>query len=149
MSVDHIFDTNSLDNATAYKLYRTARLLRFHLNKFFQQVGVDLTLEQWFILFRLYEKDGRSQGELADKDLQDHPNVTRILDTLQKNKWVQRAPDPNDRRRHLVYLTDAGRVLMADMLPQVVAERQRIFANISNEEVEAFTNTLQKIERNL
>src|SRR5688572_15254749 len=105
MEPNHIYNLSSLDKAVAYKIQRTARLLRLHLIKFLQDAGTDITPEQWFILFRLHENEGQSQGELADKDLQDHPNITRMLDMLEKRQLVIRTADPQDRRKFLIFLT--------------------------------------------
>lgn len=145
----YLDDTSSLDNAVAYIIHHTSRILRFHLAKFFQNQGVDISPEQWFILFRLYERPGQSQGELADRDLHDHPNITRLLDALERRKLVYRAADPGDRRRSLVSLTEEGQQTMERLLPLVVEERKRLFAGLTPEEIAAFVSTLRRIEANL
>jgi DNA-binding MarR family transcriptional regulator len=149
MNPDYIYDNTSLDKAVAYKIQRTARLLRLHLTKFMQQVGADITPEQWFILFRLYEKDGQSQGELADKDLQDHPNVTRMLDALEKRHLVVRQADPYDRRKSLIFLTDAGQHLLAYLLPLAIEERKKVLAGLTPAEISVFITVLTRIEANV
>lgn len=146
---DHIQDTTTLENATAYKIHRMARLLRVHLNQTFQQLGLEISLEQWFILFRLHERPKRSQSELADKDLNDHPNITRMIDSLEKRKLVMREADPEDRRRHLISLTKSGQQLMQEVLPAVVEVRQLVFAGISQQEVDVMLSTMEKIEKNI
>lgn len=37
--------------------------------------------------------------------------MTLTLDRLQRSGWLERAPDPNDRRRVLLRLTETGRAL--------------------------------------
>jgi len=112
-------------------------------------VGAPISPEQWFLLFRLYERPGQAQSDLADRDLQDHPNITRLVDALEQRALVERTPDPDDRRRSLVSLTAAGRQLMESLLPQVVAERRRIFRGLSATELETLVTLLHTIERNL
>lgn len=146
---DHIHDTSSLDKATAYRIHRTARMLRVHLNKTFQKLGLDISMEQWFILFRLYERSGQSQSELADKDLNDHPNITRMIDALEKRQLVKREADPDDRRRHLISLTEEGQQLMLDMMPVVVEVREQVFGGIPQSDIDFVIATLDKIEANL
>ncbi|MCB0196509.1 MAG: MarR family transcriptional regulator [Anaerolineae bacterium] len=85
---------------------------------------------------------------MADKDLNDHPNITRLVDALQKRDMIRRDADPNDRRKSLVYLTEKARTFMEDILPAIIEERKRIFTGISNEEIEQFLQTLEKIEAN-
>ncbi|HXV44015.1 MAG TPA: MarR family transcriptional regulator [Anaerolineae bacterium] len=149
MEPDYIYDISSLDKAIAYKIQRTARLLRLHLTKFLQEAGTDTTPEQWFILFRLYEQDGQSQGELADKDLQDHPNVTRMLDALEKRNLVVRQADPHDRRKSLVFLTEAGKQLLAQLFPLAIEERKKVLNGLRPQEINLFTDVLRKIEINI
>jgi DNA-binding MarR family transcriptional regulator len=149
MNPDYIYDTSSLDNAIAYKIQRLARLLRLHLTKFLQQVGANITPEQWFILFRLYEKDGQSQGELADKDLQDHPNVTRMLDALEKRNLVVRRADAYDRRKSLIFLTEAGRQLLAQLMPLTIEERKKVLDGLTPAEITLFITGLARIEANV
>lgn len=144
---NHLTDLSSIEKATAYVVQRTARLLRFHLAKFLSEYGV--SPEQWVILFKLYEKPGLSQNQLADPNLNDHPNITRLVDGLQKNGLVVRTQDPNDRRRHLLYLTEEGRKLMEELLPKVIEQRQSIFAGIPDFEIERLVSTLGQIESNL
>ncbi|MCB0209205.1 MAG: MarR family transcriptional regulator [Anaerolineae bacterium] len=146
--MDRIHNTTSIENATAYRIHHTARLLRYSLNQFFQNYGVEISLEQWFILFKLFERDGQAQSELADKDLNDHPNITRLVDALQKRDMIRRDADPNDRRKSLVYLTERAHTFMEDILPAIIEERKRIFNGLSNEEIEQFLQTLEKIEAN-
>ena len=149
MTIDYIHDTSTLDNATAYKITRLARLLRLHLRRYFVEHGVDISPEQLPILFRLYEKPGQSQSELAAKDLNDHPNITRMVDQLEKRGLVLREADPEDRRRHLVSLTTEGHALMAQILPTVAEERKVVFAGITENEVDELVRIMAKIERNL
>ncbi|MBI1882387.1 MAG: MarR family transcriptional regulator [Chloroflexi bacterium] len=145
----YIYDTSSLDNAIAYKIQRMARLLRLHLIKFMQEVGAEITPEQWFILFRLHEKEGLSQGELADKDLQDHPNITRMLDALERRNLVVRMADPDDRRKSLIFLTEAGKTLMEQLLPLAIEERRKLFNGLTHQDINLFTDVLRKIESNI
>lgn len=147
--MDHINDTTTLDHATAYIIYRSARLLRYHLNSFLQRAEVNISVEQWFILFRLHEQDGRSQSELADQKLGDYPNITRLVDGLQKRGLVSRQRDAQDRRKQLIYLTSAGQELLSILLPLVVEERKKVFAGISDEEIAQLADVLKRIENNL
>ena len=149
MSIDHIHDTNSLENAVAYRIYYLGRLLRQHLNHYFQEQGLDIRQEQWFILFRLYENPGLSQSELVAKDLNDHPNITRMIDQLAKRGLVKRETDPEDRRKHLVSLTDEGQEFMVKILPQISVVREQVFAGISQNNIDELLRIFRLIEENI
>ena len=149
MAIDLIRDTSSLHLGLGYKILRLARLLKISVNSFIQEVGEDITIMQWYVLFKLYEKDGQSQIELTDKALNDRPNMTRILDGLVKNGYVTRNPYPEDRRKYQIKLTEKGRDATMRILPLLVEHRKCIYAGISYEEFQTFHNILTKMEQRL
>ncbi|NJL35122.1 MAG: MarR family transcriptional regulator [Chloroflexaceae bacterium] len=118
------------------------------MGKVFQEQGINISPEQWFILVRLFQQAGQSQGELADRDLNDHPNITRLLDALERAELIERRSDPNDRRRTLVYLSAQGTRMMEQLLPLVFEERKRLFDGFSNTEIATLIQMLNRIEHN-
>ena len=90
---------------------------------------------------------GLSQEQLARRVYFDKYNVTRHLNKLEENSFVERRPSDNDKRVMLVYPTQK----MLDLLPQV---RQCIdewdsllFEGLSDEELEQLNAMLLKITR--
>lgn len=77
------------------------------------------------VLSMLVESRGPlTAGEIRDRLLVKGPTVTGVLDNLVRAGHVKRAPDPSDRRRVLVELTEKGRRLANRFLPAVhAAER--------------------------
>lgn len=67
-----------------------------------------LTPEQFDTLHHLQLEDGWRMGDLGNKVLCDNSKMTRIVDYLAVNGWVERQPDPTDRRAQQVFLTPAG-----------------------------------------
>ena len=57
-------------------------------------------------------------------------SMTSVLDTLERNGYVVRLADPEDRRRVLVEVTPAAQELLDQALPEVVHARDRRFAGI-------------------
>jgi DNA-binding MarR family transcriptional regulator len=58
-------------------------------------------------------------------------SVTSLLDTLERRGLVVRRPDPRDRRRLLVALTQDGGTLVKEFLPQVVALQTAVMTGLS------------------
>lgn len=54
--------------------------------------------------------------------------MTSVLDTLERNGYIQRQPDPADRRRVLVDVTPAAQALLDEVLPAV---QQLVTATLS------------------
>ncbi|MEU5880751.1 MarR family transcriptional regulator [Spirillospora sp. NPDC047279] len=62
------------------------------------------------VLRLLADEDGPLRpGEVAARLAVEAPHVTRMVQRLEKAGYVERVPDPDDRRAHRVRLTDAGR----------------------------------------
>jgi DNA-binding MarR family transcriptional regulator len=82
-------------------------------------------------LLLLWEKDGRAQSELAECLHIKPATVTKMVARLEKAGFIRRQTDANDQRVTLIYLTEAGR--------QVRAEVEGIFTQMNRELVEGFT----------
>jgi DNA-binding MarR family transcriptional regulator len=139
----------SIHDSLAYVLHRTARLLRWDFSKVAARRGVELSQEQWFILNKLRRQEGVSQSEVGDSIFADRPNMTRMLAVLEEKAFIRRAPDPDDARRTLVWLTSAGRSLHDLFASGILAERQRVFRGIAEEDIAVVKRVLAQLEHNL
>lgn len=81
------------------------------LQKNLKQAGIDITVEQWSVLYHLWKSDGLSQQQLCEATFRDKPSITRLVDNLEKLKLVKRVASKNDRRINQVFLTEAGKEL--------------------------------------
>ncbi len=141
------YETDDLEKALAYRIHRSARVLRLHLSRFLALHGLDISQEQYFVLFKVRAKPGSSQVDLADEVLSDHPNVTRLVDSLVMRGYLERRADPRDRRRHAVFLTDRGVELMNRLIPAVVEARRALYDGIPPADLRVFVRVLSTIER--
>lgn len=69
----------------------------------------DLTPPQFGVLAFLWKQDGLTQTELSDKTQIDRTTLGGLIDRLERQDMVERKPHPQDRRAHLVFLTEKGR----------------------------------------
>jgi MarR family transcriptional regulator, 2-MHQ and catechol-resistance regulon repressor len=60
-------------------------------------------------------------GEVAARVLVTTASMTAVLDTLERRRLLRRLPDPADRRRVLIDITDDGRALVDAFLPEMAA----------------------------
>lgn len=120
-----------------FKIGAAARKIQNYYNGVYRQYGI--TLGQSFILFALQQKEGLSIGNLAEKLLLDNSALTGLLDRMEKEGLVLRRVDCQDRRVFLIYLTDKGRELAANLYPIARDFNQRLIDNLSNEQHEAFS----------
>jgi DNA-binding MarR family transcriptional regulator len=119
------------------------------LQKNFKQEGVDITVEQWSVLYHLWKEDGLSQQELCNRSFRDKPSITRLVDNLEKQSLVKRVSSRSDRRMNMIHLTDTGRDLQD--LTMAVADQTLIEAldGVSSREIELCKGVLQRVYDNL
>lgn len=132
-----------------FVIYRTALALKSALQRFFKEHGFEITVEQWAIIRHLWEEDGLSQREIAEKTSKDKPNITRMVDALEQKRLVFRQPDPRDRRKYCIYLTKEGKHLQERLMPLAQDLRQRVTRNLTPAEIDLLKDTLDKIYQNI
>jgi DNA-binding MarR family transcriptional regulator len=89
-----------------------ADVLRERTAKGLSDLG--LSPREYGILWRLGHQGPLSQRELGELHRIDRTTVVAVVDRLELTGLVRRAPDSDDRRRHALELTDAGRARLRD-----------------------------------
>ena len=102
-------DHFKFDDSIGFLVNRAAIRLKNELGKAFKANGYDITPEQWGVLNCLWEEDGQTQTEIAERILKDKTNLTRMLDIMEREELVERRPHERDRRSYRIYLTLKGR----------------------------------------
>ena len=105
--------------------YKVERHLTRHLEQY------DLTPAQFGVLAHLYVFPDISQQRLADLLFVTKGNIVGLLNRLECRDLVQRRPDPEDGRTHVVSLTERGKALAVQVIPeqeQLVAEYMSLIA---------------------
>jgi DNA-binding MarR family transcriptional regulator len=119
------------------------------LQKKFNTAGVNLTIEQWSVLYHLWKADGISQQELCNASFRDKPSITRLVDNLEKLSLVKRVPDGKDRRINKIYLTKNAESLELQTMQLAEETLNDALAGVSQEQVEVCKEVLQKVYDNL
>lgn len=119
------------------------------LQKNFRDASIDITIEQWSILYHLWKEDGLSQQELCNRTFRDKPSITRLLDNLEKQKLVKRIPSKEDRRINTVMLTEAAKALQDATINLANQTMDEALVGVSKDEIETVKNVLQKVYDNL
>jgi DNA-binding MarR family transcriptional regulator len=134
-------------DSIGFHLFRTTFKLKARFAR--ELRPFDITTEQYGVLFLLWDLDGLQQWEIADLLLKDRPNVTRILEKLEKKKLIARKVDANDRRATRVFLTPAGREIKPHLEQAVERIREQSYQGLSQRERTELRNVLNRIMENL
>ncbi|MBY0115365.1 MULTISPECIES: MarR family winged helix-turn-helix transcriptional regulator [Paenibacillus] len=121
------------------------------LNNYYQKVVTpfDITVDQWEILVVLWEQEGITQKDLAERLHKDQTNVARMLFKLEKKEFIYRVIHETDRRSLRVYLTPKGRDMKDEILAPSMDAYNKTIQGLSKEEVEMFRRILTVMYNNV
>jgi DNA-binding MarR family transcriptional regulator len=137
----------SIEKSTGFIIYRTALAMRSILQRALKEQGFDITPEQYGILSLLREEEGLSQKEIGKILFKDKPNISRMLDALERKRLILR--QPTDRRRYAISLTDEGKKLAAEILPCRLQLAEKALNGLLAREIETLESLLNKIYENI
>ncbi len=132
-----------------FKIDTTIKKIRTALQRQFNDAGFDLTVDQWVVIDHLFRNPGISQNTLTDMTTKDAPTVTRIIDLLAQKGLTERRLTDNDRRKFLVYLTEAGEAKYHEVLPVVSAMRRKGWGDLSEADYQHFVRIMDSIYQNV
>lgn len=112
-------------------------------------LGVGLHAGQDRLLRCLWEGDGLTQVELAQKMGVQPPTVNKMLSRLEAAELVERQLDPDDNRFSRVYLTEQGRHVQRAVEGAFSRLEERVVANLSLEERVLLKRLLLQVYENL
>ena len=119
------------------------------LQKNFKLAGIEITIEQWSVLYHLWKEDGQSQQQLCEATFRDKPSITRLVDNLEKAKMVKRVAAKNDRRINLIFLTNEARELQDNTMEVANQTLNEALEGVKIEDIDIAKAVLQKVYDNL
>src|SRR5690348_3037438 len=119
------------------------------LQKNFRTAGLEITIEQWSVLYHLWKEDCLSQQELCNRTFRDKPSITRLIDNLEKQNLVKRLASKTDRRINLVCLTDAAKELQNITIDIANQTMDEALVGVRKEDIEIVKQVLQRVYDNL
>ncbi len=90
-------------------------------------------VEYWRVLEVLADESGRPMTALAEAVSMRLPTLSKLIDRMVADALVQRAPDPQDLRRVLVYISDPGLQLVTGLRDKVRRQRFALEASLGEE----------------
>lgn len=115
------------------------RLLRPH----------NLTMSQGWVILHLIRENGLRQADLAERMNIATVTISKLIDRLEERGFVERKPDPSDRRTNRIFATDLARGMLRTMtMTQGVVDRTAS-EGIDPAELETTMRVLDRMRQNL
>ena len=109
----------------------------------------NLTTFKYAVLTHLMVYDGQpSMTELKDMMMRSPSNMTQVIDSLEKDKLVERIPSPTDRRMNLIGITPKGRVLMVEVEAFFMTRMREYLSEFTDEELRICIQLLLRLMKN-
>ena len=119
------------------------------LQKKFNAAGLNITIEQWSVLYHLWKGDGKSQQQLCNDTFRDKPSITRLVDNLEKLNLVKRVASENDRRINLIYLTKQAQKLEEETMEIADETLNEALQTVPADKIDVCKEVLQIVYDNL
>lgn len=130
-----------------YLIHDVSRLRRTLFDRWLLPLGI--TRSQWWVLAFLSRDDGMPQTALAAELDVGKVALGALIDRLEMGGFVERQPDPADRRVKRVILTERGKALVADLRSRNRAFNRLVMRSIPDADIAVTIRTLGEIKSNL
>jgi MarR family transcriptional regulator for hemolysin len=136
-----------LTRSLGFVLGDVSRLMRRRFDARAREIG--LTRAQWRVMGQLRRREGINQAALAEILEIEPMTLGRHIDRLVEKNFVERRPDPKDRRAWRLFLTPEAQPVLDKLRTISTVNRKEVLQGIPQEEAEALIDTLLKIKGNL
>jgi len=100
-------------------------------------------------LARLLRDDGQTQAELSRSMDVSRVAMGEMIDRLERDGWVERRHDQQDRRVWRIFVTSTARERVPEFRAMAAGLEERCFAGLSPEEVSALFGLLLRLRDSL
>jgi MarR family transcriptional regulator, transcriptional regulator for hemolysin len=135
------------EHSFGYVLFETARLMSKRFDQRARLLG--LTRAQCQVLVHLARVEGINQAGLAELLELEPISLARCLDRMEQAGWIERRPDPSDRRARLLYMTDKAKPLFDRILTLGYETRMDALSGLAPDDRERLLDLLQRVRGNL
>jgi DNA-binding MarR family transcriptional regulator len=103
----------------------------------------DLTPPQFGLLAFLWQQDGLTQVELAERGQIDRTTIGGLIDRLEKMGLVERRQHPQDRRAYKIHLTERGKEMESALSACADRSRDTFTKGLNEQEISELIRMLE------
>lgn len=134
----------SLEEEAYLNLIRAADLLQRQETALLDEHGISHSQYNVLRILRGAGADGLACGEIAGRMITHDPDITRLLDRLEKRGYAQRSRESKDRRVVISRITRAGLDVLHKLDGPVAELHQRNLGHFSQKELRGFIDLLER-----
>lgn len=127
--------------------YHVRRAQQMHTQAWMRHVHPEISGGQYAVLAALAERDDLSLRELGGLVHLDKSTLSELVRRMAGRGWLEIAHDPDDRRRRLVRMSQAGRALREELRPRVLALNELLLEGLDEAERAALYSSLRALQR--
>jgi DNA-binding MarR family transcriptional regulator len=132
-----------LDDFLPYGLAFASARVSGHVATAYEAHG--LSIPQWRVLAIVAEDEGMTQAAICARGGMDKVTVSRATIALSQRGLVARDAHDRDGRARVVRLTEAGRLLHADVAPRLLAIEATLLAGFREDEIATLAALLRRL----
>ena len=133
----------SLEDEALVALQRTADRLHWHLAEMLKAHGLSPTQYNALRILRGAGDEGRSCSEIAERMINRDPDITRLVDRLERRGLVKRSRDKRDRRVITTRITGAGLELLKSLDEPIEKLNRKLLGHIGEEQLGSLIKLLE------
>ena len=104
-----------------------------------------LTSIEWRVLATLHDGEPLTISQLAQDVLSKQPTMTKLVQRMAHQRWVDLQADPADQRRTLVAATALGKRLVRPLVEQARLHEARMLRSLGATDKVALRRLLEKL----
>jgi DNA-binding MarR family transcriptional regulator len=136
---------NSNEKELGYAIGKTNWYLKTLLNKLLREEECGITNEQWLVLKVIDANPAVSQTEIAEKSQKEKTNITRIIDLLENNGFIERRRDEKDRRMYRIHATEEGKKVLKAVNPITQKTEEICAQTLNKKQVKEIIDSLDAV----
>ena len=133
----------TLEEDAFVALLRAADVLQWRAEEMFKEHGLSATQYNALRILRGAGPEGLTCSEIGERMINRDPDITRLLDRLERRSLVRRKREPQDRRVIRCGITNAGLALLKSLDRPVLTLNRRLLGHLGEGRLQSLISLLE------
>jgi len=138
-----------LEDSINHRIATLSVLLKRQIFRIIAENKLNITPDQWVVMYYLWQENELSVGELSNRTKKDFANTTRIVDKLEKLGYVNKVKSKKDSRSTNIHILPKADEIKETIKNCWKESTDLAMRGISEDDQKNFINIIEKIEKNI